>query len=79
MVYSYLELKDDLKIGHEVEFLYNNRKYSISHNADGWYLTEFFMENYQSFDSYEELLEKGTINQMRLEEIWNDVIVKTIF
>lgn len=53
--------------------------YSISHNTSGWHLTEFFKNNYQSFVNYEELLEKATINNIRLEEIWNDVVIKSIF
>ena len=79
MDYSYEELKRDLKVGHEVEFYYQNHKYSISNNKDGWYLTKYFDENDQSFKTSQELLKNGRIDSKTLEEIWNEVKVETIF
>jgi len=79
MKYSYLELKEDLSIGHEVEFLYNNEKYSISHNEKGWYLTRFSDNVYQSFNDSEELLEKALIGNKHIKEIWDNVVVESIF
>ncbi|AFK85432.1 MULTISPECIES: hypothetical protein [Thermoanaerobacterium] len=79
MKYSYLELKEDLSIGHEVEFLYNGEKYSISHNEKGWYLTKFSDNIYQSFCNSEELLKKALINNKRIEEIWDNVVVESVF
>ena len=79
MEYSYTELKEDLSIGHEVEFYYNQKKYSISHNDKGWHLTEFGESDYQSFQDSEELLEKATIKNKRLFKIWYDVKVESVF
>lgn len=79
MKYDFLELKDDLTIGHEVEFLYMKNKYSISNNAEGCYLTKYGEEEYQSFNDYEELLENAVIDNKTLEEIWDDVIVEWVF
>jgi len=79
MDYSYEELKSDLATGHEVEFYYNGHKYSISNNKFGWYLTKYYDENYQSFKTVNELLERGKINRKTLEEIWDEVDVETIF
>lgn len=50
MKYDFLELKHDLTIGHEVEFLYMKNKYSISNNAEGCYLTKYGEEVWQIVD-----------------------------
>jgi hypothetical protein len=60
MPYTYNELCKDLDIGHEMHFKYKGKEYSISHNNEGYYLSEFNGEH-QSFIDHVELLQKGTI------------------
>jgi len=80
LVYSFEELKADLDIGHEVEFYYQEDRYSISCNKEGWYLTKFYdSESHQAFKTHEELLESGTIKSKNLKEIWNQVKINIIF
>jgi hypothetical protein len=79
MEYSYHELKEDLSIGHELHFYYGKEKYSISYNHEGWYLTQYGNEEDQAFMNSEELLEKATIDNKSLEEIWKDIIIDVIF
>jgi hypothetical protein len=71
MPYSYEDLERDLSIGHELEFTYKGKEYSITNNKVGWYLSG--VNDYQSFTNTIELLEKGTIDGKHLKEIWNDV------
>ncbi|MFC9775957.1 hypothetical protein [Paenibacillus chitinolyticus] len=78
MPYSYEDLERDLAIGHEVEFKYMGREYSITNNKAGWYLSEPDSK-YQMFADKIDLLEKGTIDGKNLKDIWNDVEVTTIF
>ncbi len=78
-MYSYKELKYDLEMGHEVEFFHMKKKYSISNNKDGWYLTRYYDENYQPFKTVQELLEYGRITGKSLEDIWDQVQVETVF
>lgn len=73
MRYTYEELIEDLEMGMEVEFFYNQRRYSISHNTKGWYLSQYGEERYQTFHDYEELLENAVIESKKLDEIWHEV------
>jgi hypothetical protein len=77
--YSYQQLVEDLHIGHEIEFLFSNKKYSFSNNESGWFLTVFGEEQYQSFCSVSSLLEQARIEGKSIEEIWIYVNVTSIF
>lgn len=77
--YSYEELIDDLTIGHEIEFFYNNEKYSISNNDRGWYLTKFNSDEYQTFNNADDLLKNAKIDSKPLIEIWELIKVETIY
>ncbi len=77
--YRFEELKKDLSTGREVEFQYKGNKYSISHNKEGWYLTRFGDDTEQSFANSNDLLKYGTIEAKTLNEIWDEVIVESIF
>ncbi len=79
MNYRYSELEKDLSNMHEIEFYYNEKKYSISYNSEGWYLTEYGNEEYQSFKSSNELLQNANIDNKSLKEIWKKVIVEFVF
>ncbi|MFT8352731.1 hypothetical protein [Clostridium saccharoperbutylacetonicum] len=79
MKYDFTDLKEDLSIGHEIEFTYNENKYSISNNSNGWYLIKYGDEDGQSFDNYEQLIENAVIDSKNLEEIWNNVVVNNVF
>ncbi len=79
MKYDFIDLKEDLCIGHEVEFIYNGNRYSISNNENGCHLTKYGDENYQTFVNHEELIEKGTIENKNIETIWDYVIIVNVF
>lgn len=79
MSYSYFKLRKNLSNMHEIEFYYNEKKYSISYNGEGWYLTEYGNDVYQSFKSSNELLQNATIDNKSSKEIWKKVIVEFVF
>lgn len=76
--YTLEDLKRDLEIGHELQFRYNGKEYSISHSQNGWHLCEFYKDD-QTFNTQRDLLKYGTINGKHLREIWHDVEVTDIF
>jgi hypothetical protein len=78
MNYSYQDLKQDLEIGHELHFVYKRTKYSITHTPNGWHLSKFYGE-YHTFESHVELLDRGTIEGHKLQDVWNEVTVEVIF
>ncbi|WP_240416792.1 hypothetical protein [Paenibacillus periandrae] len=78
MSYSFEELVRDLDNGHELHFKYLGKEYSISHNSNGTYLSEF-NSDYQTFTDHIELLQKGMIDGKHLKDIWKDVEVTIIF
>jgi len=75
---TYEELKELLLIGHEIEFEYNKKRYSINCGQDYWYLTEYYNKN-QEFKTTEELLEKGRIEGKSLEDIWSNVDTRAVY
>lgn len=79
MEYSFNELSRDLDIGHEIEFTYTTRKFSITNTGSGWVLTEFYKQDDQVFSTAQGLLHHGTIDGILLKKIWPMVHVDTIF
>ena len=70
--FTYEELKQGLKRNEEYEFYFGSDTYSFSCNEKGWYLTKFSdCENYQTFNSGLELLEKGKIEGKYIIEIFD--------
>lgn len=72
MKYSFSDLKEDLKMGMEIEFYYNKSRYAISNNERGWFLSKYGDDNYQMFQDVDELLRYATVDCKTLKEIWND-------
>lgn len=79
MNYSFQELTKDLEMGHEVEFWFQNNKYSISHDKNGWYFTKFGDELYQTFTDHSLLLKNAKVGAKTIKNIWNEVKVESIF
>lgn len=79
MDYTFEKLKNDLSIGHEIEFTYSDRKFSITNTPNGWVLTEYYKEDAHVFSSHHDLLQHGTIDGRSLQSIWHDVTVTTVF
>lgn len=73
--YDERDLIDCLKRGCEVEFLYNKKKYSITHPAKGISIIEFYNENSeQIYPNAEEALEYR-IGDKSLKDIISDMKV----
>ena len=73
--FTFEELKEGLARNEEYEFDYRGETYSFSCNAEGWYLTKYSdWENYQTFSSGIELLEKGLIEGNHIREIFDQLV-----
>ncbi|WP_055666121.1 hypothetical protein [Desnuesiella massiliensis] len=75
MCKTFEELEVYLLGGGEVEFYYKDELYSISHNTQGWYLSKYGNQEYQTFKDCEDLLENAVIESRELSEIWDEVRV----
>lgn len=75
---SFDQLKTYLDMGHEIEFFFQSRRYSITNVSDGWILSEFYGD-YQTFSDPTELLDRAVIDGSKLEQIWGLVDVDIIF
>ncbi len=67
---EYLEFKNLIAIGEELNFYYNNDEYWISHNPGKSYLSRTRDHYSQEFNGYEELFEKATIEGIKFSEIY---------
>ena len=74
--YSIEELLKVLKSGAEIDFVYDNNKFSIS-QANGLFIVTKHIdwENYQSFNSAYVLVENALVDGQKLKDIWNNVYV----
>lgn len=78
MKYSIELLKEDLEIGHEIEFKYLGEKFSITRAQEVWNFMRFYdYDSLQVFPNVQELLNKAKIGSSSLKDIWLEVI--TIF
>lgn len=71
-IYNFTELSEELKIGREIEFEYNNMQYSITNSVDGyWYLycdtNKKELLKICTFDDKKTLIKK--ISEYKIEEI----------
>lgn len=84
MSYKFKELARDLKIGHEIEFVYHNKSYSITTWSEGWLIYNdtdrielievcFGSGEYINEESYQTLIEellKPYIENRSIKEIF---------
>lgn len=73
MNYTTEDLERDLSIGREIEFTYQNEKYSISRIDSGFSFTRFYdPSSIQNFKDYSELLKNARIG----DELLTDALKK---
>lgn len=78
--YTFEQLEEDLGLGHEIEFVYQGEKYSITQTDKGWNIMKFYdYETLQIFHNVMDLLKDARIKSKQLKDIWVDVEVTTIF
>lgn len=68
------ELLDDVEIGLEIEFQYNDKKYSITYSDNGIHLIEFYKEETEKiYSSIEEAVNNFDIDGNILKDIIEDI------
>lgn len=70
---DYKNMEKSLEYGEEYGFIYQNKKYWISQNEQGNYLTNATDEETQEFKNSNDLLEHGRIENKSLKDIWDDI------
>ncbi|EYE87144.1 hypothetical protein Q428_15000 [Fervidicella metallireducens AeB] len=79
MEYSYEEFMEDVKMGHEIEFIYHKVTYFITHDNRGWILANINDKTSQCFTNVEDLLENARIDSKSLSNVWTQVEIDTIY
>ncbi|MBH0159212.1 hypothetical protein [Fictibacillus sp. 26RED30] len=67
------ELKKYLKIGHDIEFKFDNEEYSITPTATGICLTKFYNLDHQEYENLDEFINKAKINNYKLKDIIDQI------
>ena len=68
-----------LEMGREIEFHYKNKNYFISrNNANDWYLYCEQTKGTQTFSSSEDLLNKATLDNTNINNVFDEVVVDYI-
>lgn len=80
--YNFNEFKEWIETGREIEFTYNNLRYSVTyysdHRKDFISFTEFYKEPVD-FDSAENFMNNANIDGVLLKNIWDSVREVDIF
>lgn len=76
---NFEEFIENVNMGREIEFIYINTMYFITHNKRKWRLIKVDDKSSQWFDSPNELIKKAKINSKHLWEIWDFVDIDTIY
>lgn len=74
------EFYSALKMGREIEFQYNGKNYFVSRNNDeDWYVYCEETNKSQSFRSSEQLLKDAMLDEVNINELFNDMEINYIF
>lgn len=78
--YSFDNVLDSLRRGHELDFSYKQYLYSIHcHFPDSWYITLLEPHFTVSSSSIEELFGSIDFSGKKIDEIWDDIEIRTIY
>jgi hypothetical protein len=79
VIYTYVNLVEDIGFGHEVVFTYNSLKYSITQSNEGWYFTNAVdYENAVLYLTSDDLLDQVRIDGETLQQVFDSVNVLDI-
>ncbi len=79
VIYTYVNLVEDVGIGHEVVFTYNSLKYSITQGNDGWYFTSVVDNEIGVFYlTSDDLLDQVRIEGETLQQVFDSVNVSDL-
>lgn len=74
------EFYNAVRTGREIEFSYNGKNYFESRNDDNdWYIYCEETKTKQHFKSAEELLKYTILEDMNINDLWNDIRIDCIF
>lgn len=79
MEYSFEEFIEDINMGREIEFVYNNIMYFITYNKKGWLLINSVDKKNQCFANSNELLQNAKIDNYNLIELWDKIKIDTVY
>ncbi|WP_027632299.1 hypothetical protein [Clostridium hydrogeniformans] len=80
MVYSFKDFCCDLDKGREFDIKYKNRIYGISTGEKGiCFLRYGYMGDIEFFKDSKEFIDKATLREGSLENLWDDIEVRNIF
>ncbi|AMA73150.1 hypothetical protein ACH33_09960 [Aneurinibacillus sp. XH2] len=75
--YSYNDMKRDLQIGREFEFIYNGVTYYLSRTKQGWILVSSDGLETESA-TYNELLE-NIFDNKNIKDLWDKIEIVQVF
>lgn len=73
------EFYNAIKSGREIEFSYNGKNYFVSRSDDtNWYIYCEETKTKQHFTSVEKLLNNATLEDLNINDLWNDIRIDYI-
>lgn len=79
MEYSFDEFIKDVKMGREIEFIYNENMYFVTRDKRGWLLIKCVDTTSQSFNSPDSLINNAKIGSECLIDLWEKIILETVY
>lgn len=78
-MYAFEEFSVDVKMGREVELIYNQIMYFITHDKEECILFNTLDKSSQRFIDSDDMLKNAKIESTYLWELWNDVKIQYIY
>jgi len=79
-MFTYNEIVDFLEFGHEIEFNYLGKDYSITQSVEGWYFTDADDHlNAICYEAIENLIQQVRIGDATLQNVFESGKVKDIY
>ena len=68
-----------LEKGREIEFSFHGETYFVSRSESQQYISLWNKRKEQSFETIEDLIERGLVSHSMLLSVWSEIQIETIF
>ncbi|MBB3909373.1 hypothetical protein [Anoxybacteroides rupiense] len=68
-----------IEIGHDIEFIYNDERYSIMNTQVGICFTKYYNLNHQEYTNVSDFIDNAWIGEEKLKDIVSQIEITHVF
>lgn len=73
------KLMELIKVGHDIEFIYNGERYSITNTQVGICFTKYYNLNHQEYTNVSDFIDNALVGEEKLKDIVSQIEITHIF